>query len=114
MRIEENRKTRSGKALQIWNNITLQDWFGENRAQGYVFSTNAEQVSNEAVFEPVFDGLGTNLSDAITTVQSDFEDENLAGILLLTDGAVNLGKDPLKLVGNDIIVNAWIQSGLDI
>ena len=102
MGMEEDGTTRGERALQIWSSETLRDWFKEGRAQGYVFSTNAARIEPVGALELPFDGIATDLSGALTTVHEDFKNINLTGVLLLTDGASNLGGDPLKMLDRDV------------
>ncbi len=47
-----------------------------------------------------FTGDGTNISGALKSVMEKYADEYLRGIVLITDGADNLGENPIRSVEN--------------
>lgn len=47
-----------------------------------------------------FTGDGTNISGALKALMEEYADEYLRGIILITDGADNLGENPIRSVEN--------------
>ncbi len=68
--------------------------------QFVAFSDSVTAVSRELLDSLKFAGDGTNLSLALQQTVSLFQDEKIAGILLLSDGASNLGEDPAAIAEN--------------
>ena len=99
MSVRDNGSVRSESALDLWQNSRLSSLFNNGSAEGYAFSTEAQSISYAGAKKLRFDGLATDLSTAVRQVLADFNDRNLTGILLISDGAVNLGVDPLRIPG---------------
>jgi hypothetical protein len=47
-----------------------------------------------------FSGKETNISNAFSTIQNDFEGKNVGAVVLATDGLYNTGSNPLSIIGN--------------
>ncbi len=56
--------------------------------------TLSEGVSEEKVSDIKFDYSSTNLGSLLSTIQSNYENRNLAGVVLLSDGIYNQGVAP--------------------
>lgn len=92
--VEHNGKRPSEKVREALQ--TLPD---DPRLRPYTFGSNASP-SQEARWDSLtFDGERTDIAAALERIESDFEGRNLGAVLLLSDGRVTSGRNPLYLAG---------------
>lgn len=56
-----------------------------------------QSTSNATADSLAFDGNRTNMSHALAYVREQFKDENLQGVLVISDGQYNTGRNPIYL-----------------
>jgi len=62
----------------------------------YKFAAMAERISKDEIDSIQYFGDATDIRHSLETVQSELIDENLTGMILITDGAYNLGGNPVR------------------
>ncbi|MEM1042059.1 MAG: vWA domain-containing protein [Bacteroidota bacterium] len=71
----------------------IPDVDGETR----VYSFDAEASPLDARDSLRFDGVRTDIAGALSRVEADLDGQNLGGVLLISDGRYNTGRNPLYL-----------------
>ncbi len=68
------------------------------RIRWFAFDVDAREIEDPQTL--AFDGPGTDLATALQTVESETADEGLVGVVLISDGAHNLGVSPESVAGD--------------
>ena len=93
-----HRRKRLREAVQTLQTTRLLERLGE-KAQTHLFefSTGISRLKPEKLAElKDATGTGTSLGIALSQVAEEFKGEDLAAVILLSDGRDNTGTDPLK------------------
>ncbi|MFQ5569130.1 MAG: hypothetical protein ACE5G0_05615 [Rhodothermales bacterium] len=68
---------------------------GQTRFFAFSNSVRALPRSNDAADSLHFDGVRTNIAQALNYIRDELQDQNLRGVLLISDGQYNTGRNPL-------------------
>ena len=63
----------------------------------FAFSSDVEPLTGDDLDSLAFEGARTNIARALEYVQDALKDENLRGVVLISDGQYNTGRNPLYL-----------------
>ncbi|MFP4227638.1 MAG: hypothetical protein ACLFTE_02295 [Salinivenus sp.] len=66
-------------------------------AQRFLFDRTLQASPSESLDSLSFDGTRTNISAALEQVPAELADENLKGVVLISDGQHNVGETPLRV-----------------
>ena len=98
MSLKDLDKSRAEKAITVLNAPVFQDKNKDLKFEFYHFSTNLKELLPNQIDSLKFDGDGTDLTAALKQLYEKNVDRYLKGIVLLSDGIVNLGGNPLRFV----------------
>ncbi|NNF58379.1 MAG: VWA domain-containing protein, partial [Rhodothermaceae bacterium] len=70
---------------------------GDDALRLYTFASDAEPLRDASPDSLQFDGERTDIARALQRIERDFDGRNLRGVLLLSDGRYNTGRNPLYL-----------------
>ncbi|KAA3619406.1 MAG: VWA domain-containing protein [Calditrichaeota bacterium] len=98
MLLQDGNLTRSERALHLSQELSTNSLLNEKSTLSFIaFADTAVAVEKNRLDSLKFNGDGTDLTFALEQTISLFRDENLAAVLLLSDGASNLGDDPSQM-----------------
>ncbi|WP_457654322.1 hypothetical protein [Rhodocaloribacter sp.] len=63
----------------------------------FAFSSDVEPLPGDRLDSLAFEGVRTNIARALDYVRDALKDENLRGVVLISDGQYNTGRNPLYL-----------------
>jgi hypothetical protein len=95
LQLSEGAENRARKMQQILTAPWLDKLSGKYTVVPVLFSDRAEMLQTLNGDSLIFDGDGTNIRQAIDFTREELAGQNLAAMLLLSDGAQNIGADPL-------------------
>lgn len=94
MSISEGPGDRLAQARAFLDSPLLNEIASENRVQIYQFAEEARPWRTDSL---VATGRATDMARALETVKKELDDQNLCAMVVLTDGANNLGRNPAHL-----------------
>ncbi len=94
MNLKGTDATRIEELKEVIASRAFNDLSSESKLTVFAFADSLIPLSSR---DQLPDSLGnaTAMGEAIKSVENRFKDENLAGIVVLSDGANNLGQDPV-------------------
>lgn len=88
-RVSETKKLLSSSALRR---------LGERTKLHYIaFADSAYEVSTDSLQGLSYNGVGTDHAGAFMRTEDQLSDQNLAAMIVVTDGSQNLGPNPLRI-----------------
>ncbi|MCK4590746.1 MAG: hypothetical protein KAT86_03255 [Candidatus Latescibacteria bacterium] len=97
MSLTDSQGNRQKQLVALLASSTLDSLAQCSRLKIFAFAddfTDFDLVSTDSLF---LTGQGTDIGSALEELERKFEPEELSGLILLSDGANNLGKDPLSV-----------------
>jgi hypothetical protein len=100
--ISNGLKDRSVNRKEVVRNLLNTINFDElkDNTNFFTFSNKVEKISNSSLNKIEFNGQITDLSNAFDNIRNIYKDDNLQAILLISDGAINSGANPLNNTEN--------------
>lgn len=94
MSISESNQDRLVRCRAFLEGPILKEIAAENRIELYQFAQELSPWEGDSLKAG---GLATDIAGALETVRRELDDQNLSGVVVLTDGANNLGHNPAHL-----------------
>lgn len=100
--ISNGLKDRSVNRKEVVENLLKTIKFDEliDNADFFTFSNKAVKINRNTFQNIKFDGQTTDLSITFDDIRNLYKDDNLQAILLISDGAINSGLNPLNNTEN--------------
>lgn len=114
LQLKENAENRASKMQQILSAPWLDKLAKKYTVVPVVFSDRAEMQQILNGDSLTFDGDGTNIRQAIDFTREELAGQNLSALLLLSDGAQNIGADPLTVAFESALPIYTVGLGSDI
>ncbi len=99
MRLKDKAGVRGDFVQEILNSSEIKNLADKNQINYHLFDAQLNDWK-PGLDSVKFNGDGTNISGALKALQEKYADEYLRGIILITDGADNLGENPIRSVEN--------------
>ncbi len=96
MSISEGPQDRLAQAMAFLQSPALEEISQRNRMRIFQFAEQAHPWQNDSLRA---EGLATDMARALETVKAELSGQNLSAVVILTDGADNLGRNPAHLAG---------------
>jgi hypothetical protein len=96
MSISEGPRSRLAQAQGFLGSSALEEISSQNRLQTYCFAEDLTSWGEDSLRA---EGLATDMARALEGVKAELSEENLSAVVILTDGANNLGRNPAHLAG---------------
>ncbi len=100
MKTTEQEKTRLKQVVEVLGAENWQAHLGQAEIRSWGFADSIYPINLDTVAAARFGGRATNIAAALeTAVESVGQRERVEGLILFSDGAHNLGRDPGQLAG---------------
>jgi uncharacterized membrane protein len=96
MSISEDSQDRMAQARAFLESPVLSEIASKNRIETYRFADETRPWEGDSL---AASGLATDIARALETVRAGLGEQNLSAVVILTDGANNLGRNPAHLAG---------------
>ena len=114
MQLPDGEKKRGQQALDLLRPLIENATLNENaNLRVFSFSDTVNAIEAQEIDSVKFDGDGTDIASAIRRTNDFLTDENIAAVLLLSDGASNLGADPVEMAENLSSPVYTVQTGTE-
>ena len=70
---------------------------GKSQLRIFAFADSTVEIPEDSLKELNFSGVGTDLAGAVDRAQSSLAGENVAALIVVSDGAYNSGENPVRL-----------------
>ena len=94
MSISEDAQDRMAQARAFLEGPIMSEVASRNRVETYRFADEAHLWEGDSL---AASGLATDMARALETVRAELGEQNLSAVVILTDGANNLGHNPAHL-----------------
>jgi len=99
MALTDDSGSRPAQVAQVLTSDQVRALAARSRMPFYLFSTHLEREFKPGEDSLRFDGLGTNLEAALAELKDRLRGQPVAGVIIVTDGAVNMGERVTRLGG---------------
>jgi len=99
MRLVDGLGNRAATLRQLLKNPVLKQIGEKNEAEYFRFAAGLESWNPDSADSLKLDGDGTNIQNALRSLQEQTADQYLKAVVLITDGADNLGENPVRAAG---------------
>ena len=93
MSISEESQDRFSQSQEFLKSPIIEKIASKNQVKTYQFAEDAYPWQGDSLKAA---GLATDIAQALETVRGELREENLAAMVVLTDGANNLGRNPVQ------------------
>ncbi|MGQ9853450.1 MAG: hypothetical protein ACUVTG_08635, partial [Candidatus Oleimicrobiaceae bacterium] len=97
MALTDDSGSRLSQVAQVLASHELRSLTARARMPHYLFSTRLQGEFKPGQDSLSFDGPGTNLDAALAELKDRLRGEALAGVIIITDGAANMGERVVRL-----------------
>ena len=98
MALTDSQGSRQRQLTSLLASSTLNSLAQRSRLETFAFADDLAKLNLTSTDSLSLTGQGTDIGRALERLNSRFEPEELSALILVSDGANNLGKDPLAVV----------------
>lgn len=99
MRLVDGLGNRAATLRQLLKNPVFKQISEKNTPEYFRFAAGLESWNPDSADSLKLDGDGTNIQAALQSLQEQTADQYLKAVVLITDGADNLGENPVRAAG---------------
>lgn len=103
MAVRPSEENRSGSAIAFLESEALRSLRRQAEVRIFAFADSVREIAPDSHQSLTFAAVGSNLAGAWTRVAENLSTENVAAFMLLSDGAHNMGPNPVREAARSII-----------
>jgi hypothetical protein len=88
---------RRSAILNRWLPSATSKLAGETQLRVFEFADSVSEIARDSVNRVVFTGVGTDIAGAVDKAKRALADQHLAAVLVVSDGAYNIGENPVRI-----------------
>jgi hypothetical protein len=100
MAVSGRAEDRARTLKSLLTNPALSALTRHSQVRAFVFADSAAEAPFDSLWTVPLNGVGSDVAGAWTRAQKALAAENLAAVVLISDGAYNLGENPVRVAAS--------------